>query len=145
LIKNRKKTITILLFLACIVSGIIFASTPPFTPHIVHTHAELDSLILDSFSDHQISDDLVRTYSVDIDTAMIRKIYRVRVSPSFSKTSFHLDLHKKFYDYGFDTPAKVVFPERDMNIYFTYKGTVIRTIRLITDNVEPDLNPTTEQ
>lgn len=134
--KSGKRTLTALLVVACILSGIILAATPPVIEKKIYSHSELDSLIQVSFREANIRSDQIRTFNVEIDTAFARKVYRVRVAPSFSKTSFHLTLHKRFYRLGLDTPTKIVFPERDMNIYFSYNDTIIRTIRLITDKSE---------
>lgn len=139
---KRKYIITALLFVACILSGIMFAATPGYKPVHIGTHAELDSLISQSLSDHSIQNSQIRVYTVRDDSTIHRKVYRVRVGPGFSKTSFHLQLHKQFFELGFNTPARVVFPERDMNIYFTYKGTVLRTVRLITDQIESENDQT---
>ena len=136
--KSGKKILTILLLIACILSGIILAATPPFKPNNISTNEELDSLIKLAFQEYGVPSDQIRTYPVEFDSTFSRKVYRIRVRPSFSKTSFHLALHQKFYPYGFDTPARVTFPEKDMNIYFTYRGTVLRTVRLISDSSLPN-------
>lgn len=131
--KPGKRILTILLVIACILSAIILTATPPVVEKKIYTHAQLDSLIQLSFTEASIRPDQIRAFDVEIDTSFSRKVYRIRVAPSFSKTSFHLKLHKRFYDLGLDTPTRVVFPERDMNIYFSYNDTIIRTVRLITD------------
>lgn len=143
-IKNRKKVFTLLLVLSCIVSAIILAVTPPVVEKKIYTHSQLDSLIQLSFTEADIRSDQIRSSTVEIDTSFSRKVYRVRVAPSFSKTSFHLKVHKRFYDLGLDTPTRVVFPERDMNIYFSYNDTIIRTIRLITDKSQVEAIETQE-
>ena len=135
--KSGKQIVTVLLLLACILSGIILAATPPFVPKKITTNAELDSLILLSLHQAGFRSEQIRTYPVAFDSTFSRKVYRVRIAPSYSKTSLHIAVHQQFYPYGFDTPARVTFPEKDMNIYFTYQGTVLRTIRLITDNSLP--------
>lgn len=132
--KSPKKIITALLLGACILSGIIFVYTPTFVPIKVSTQAELDSLIQLSFEDVGLVSNQIRIYNIEIDTSFSRKVYRVRVPATFSKTSFHLELHKRLHPLGLTTPSRVVFPERDMNIYIENEGTVFRTIRLITDN-----------
>ncbi|GAB5409468.1 MAG: hypothetical protein BalsKO_18330 [Balneolaceae bacterium] len=131
--KSPKKIITALLFVACILSGIIIAYSPTFIPNKITSEAELDSLILLTFDDSNLRNNQVRTFTIELDSSFSRKIYRVMVPPSFSKTSFHLDLHKRFHPLGLTTPSRVVFPESDMNIYIEYKSTIFRTIRLITD------------
>ena len=136
--KSPKKIITSLLIVACILTGIILAYTPDFIPNKISTEAELDSLIQLSFNDSNIRSNQIRLYDIEIDSSFSRKVYRVRVPNSFSKTSFHLELHKRFQPLGLNTPSRIVFPERDMNIYIENIGTVFRTIRLITDNTESE-------
>tara|TARA_R110000868_G_scaffold37111_15_gene131685 strand:+ start:12339 stop:12764 length:426 start_codon:yes stop_codon:yes gene_type:complete len=132
--KSPKKIIAALLLVACILSGIILAYTPSFIPNKITTEAELDSLIQLSFEDANLISKQIRTFNIEIDNSFSRKLYRVRVPSSFSKTSFHIELHKRFFPIGLTTPTRIVFPERDMNIYIVNKGTVFRTIRFITDN-----------
>lgn len=131
--KSGKKIISTLLFLACILSGILLAFTPPYIPNKITTEAELDSLIHLSLNDANIASSQIRTSNVRIDSSFTRKIYRVKVHPSFSKTGFHIQLHKRFFSLGLATPSRVVFPEQDMNIYVVNKETIFRSIRLISD------------
>ncbi|MEQ9265358.1 MAG: hypothetical protein RLN81_09070 [Balneolaceae bacterium] len=142
--KPGKRILAILLVIACILSAIILAATPPVVEKKIYTHSQLDSLIQLSFTEANLRPDQIRSSTVEIDTSFSRKVYRVRVAPSFSKTSFHLMVHKRFYDLGLDTPTRVVFPERDMNIYFSYNDTIIRTIRLITDKSQVEAIETQE-
>lgn len=132
--KSPKRIITALLLVACILSGIIYAYTPKYIPNNVTTEAQLDSLIRLTLEDANILPAQIRTFNVEIDTSFTRKVYRVRVPSSFSKTSYHLELHKEFYPLGLSTPTRVVFPEQDMNIYIVNDDTIFRTIRLITDS-----------
>lgn len=142
--KSGKKIISALLLTACILSGIIFAFSPPYVPNKITTEVELDSLILLSLDDANIPSSQIRSSNVQIDTTFTRKIYRVKVPPSFSKTSFHIELHKLFFPIGLTTPSRIVFPEKDMNIYVVNKGTVFRSIRLITDQSLITQQPTDE-
>ncbi len=132
--KSPKKIISALLLLACVLSGIIIAYTPSFVPNKITTGTELDSLIQLSIDEADLLRNQIRVYDVEIDSSFSRKVYRVRVPSTFSKTSFHLDLHERLYPMGFTSPTRVIFPERDMNIYIEHEGTIFRTIRLITDN-----------
>ncbi len=130
--KSGRKVLTILLLFACLLSAVILAYTPPYVPNKVNTEVELDSLIQLSFDEADLLRGQIRTFNVEIDSSFSRKVYRVEVPPSFSKTSFHLQLHQRLFPLGLNTPSKVIFPEEDMNIYVESKGTVFRTIRLIT-------------
>ncbi|MEQ9310089.1 MAG: hypothetical protein RLN90_11610 [Balneolaceae bacterium] len=132
--KYPKKIITALLVVACVLSGIILAYTPTFIPNKITSEAELDSLIQISFVESNLLNNQIRFFTVELDSSFSRKVYRVMVPPSFSKTSFHLQLHKRFHPLGLSTPSRVIFPERDMNIYIENEGTIFRTIRLITDS-----------
>ena len=75
---------------------------------------------------HQISDDLYRRYDIEVDSTFSRTVYRVQVPPSFSKTMFHFELHQKLLPYQLNSPAKVILPEKDMNIYIVDRGTIRR-------------------
>ncbi|MEX0721130.1 MAG: hypothetical protein WD059_10710 [Balneolaceae bacterium] len=131
--KNGKKIITILLTLSCIISGIILAATPSPAIHKIQTVKELDSLITTHILNSQVNPQQVRVRDITVDSTFTRRMYRIRVPSRFSKTLFHLELHKNFRQYKMEVPAKVSFPERDMDIYLYNEGTVLRTIRLITD------------
>lgn len=95
--------------------------------------AELDSLIHVQLEKSLIYPAHIRVNEVGIDSVFTRKVYWVRVPQRFSKTVFHLSLHKALYKYDFQTPANVHFPARDMDIYIYGNSTVFGTIRLITD------------
>ena len=130
--KSGKKVLTILLFFACLLSAVILAYTPSYVPNTVSKGAELDSLIQLSFEDADLLRGQIRVFTIKVDSTFSRKVYRIEVPPSFSKTSFHLQLHYRLFPLGLNTPSGVVFPEEDMNIYVENEGTVFRTIRLIT-------------
>lgn len=132
--KSPKKIISALLLFACILSGIILAYTPSFVQNKITTGAELDSLIQLSLDEADLLKNQIRVYNIEVDSSLTRKIYRVRVPSTFSKTSFHLNLHERLYPMEFTSPTRVLFPEGDMNIYIEHEGTIFRTIRMITDN-----------
>lgn len=99
----------------------------------------LDSLIVSELKFHDISESQYRRYTIEVDSTFSRTVYRVQVPSSFSKTIFHFKLHKKLYPHGLTSPAKVIFPERNMNIYIVDRGTIRSTIRLI-NTPASDLN-----
>lgn len=131
--KNGKKIITVLLVLSCIVSGIILAASPAYNNYSIQNTRQLDSLLNVQIQDSRIFPDQIRVSNIRIDTIFTRKEYRIRVPSGFSKTLFHIDLHKTLNQYEIETPAKINFPSRDMDIYIYNDGTVLRTIRLTTD------------
>lgn len=135
--KNGKKIVTALLAFTCVISGIILASTPAPTFHRLENFRQLDSLLQDQFLESQLMSPQIRTSTVNVDSNLTRKEFRIKVPPGFSKTLFHIHLDKKLTDYGVETPAQVHFPSRDMDIYLYYNNTVLRSLRLTTD---PDLD-----
>ena len=136
--KPGKKTLTGLLAAACILSGIMLAATPSPEIHTLQSEAQLDSLVMVSLQQAGISSGSIRARNVEIDTSFTRKEIRIEVPPGFSKTSYHLDLHRQMMDLNVGCPARVVLPEKDMNIYLTFGGTVHRTLRLITTESKPN-------
>jgi uncharacterized membrane protein len=141
--KNGKKVITILLVLSCIVSGIILAASPSNEIYRLDNTQQLDSLVNTHIQNSLITQEQVQVSVINIDTIFTRKVYRLRVPSRFSKTMFHINLHKDLNLYKIQAPAKINFPSRDMHIYVYNKGTVLRTIRLTTDPSLDTLN--TEQ
>jgi len=92
----------------------------------------IDSLLTDHFEQHLIPSTSVRKYNIEVDSTFTRTVYRVAVPPTFSKTMFHFELHQNLLRYNIESPARVIFPERDMNIYIYDNNTILSTIRLIT-------------
>ena len=134
---NGKKIITGLLVLSCAVSGIILSASSPYKNERLQDGQQLDSLIQLHMQEARILPVQFRVRSVRIDTIFTRKEYRIEVPSRFSKTLFHLNLDKSLDRFEMDTPAKVHFPSRDMDIYVYSNGTVLRSIRLTT---EPELD-----
>lgn len=92
----------------------------------------LDSLIASALSQEPGIGSNFRRYDIEVDSNFTRTVYRVPVHPTFSKTMFHYSLHQALSQLKIESPAKVLFPERDMNIYIYDSGTIRSTIRLIT-------------
>ncbi|WP_142453264.1 hypothetical protein [Gracilimonas mengyeensis] len=132
-ISNGKKIITALLALSCVISGIILASAPEKKALYIESPSHLDSLINDQIFQTQIRSPQIYAYQVKVDSGLYRKVYEIDVPSRFSKTLFHINLHKQLHKYGAETPAEMHFPERDMDIYVYYHDSVQRIIRLMTD------------
>ncbi|MEX0723224.1 MAG: hypothetical protein WD357_00785 [Gracilimonas sp.] len=138
--KNGKIIITLLLLVSCVVSGVILAASPSYKNYRLQNTQQLDSLLSVHMQNSLIPSTQIRTSSINIDTVFTRKEYRIRVPSYFSKTLFHIDLHKDLNRFGIDSPAKINFPSRDMHIYVYSEGTVLRTLRLTTDPKLDTLN-----
>ena len=139
--KTGRKTLTILLFLACTLSSAILILSPETTPSSVRTTAQLDSLIVLSLQENGYDNGTYRIFNIPVDSDFSRKTYRLELHPSISKTSLHLNLHQRMLPFGIHTPARVVFPEKDMSIYFTYDGTIFRTLKLTTMDPQSESEP----
>jgi len=135
---KQRPLITILLALSCIASAIILAATPAYKSIDYSSANNLDSLITSTLRAEPSIGSNFRIYKIEVDSSFTRTVYRVPVHPTFSKTMFHFDLHKKLLKFEIESPARVVFPSRDMNIYIYDNGTIKSTIRLLT--TEPKAN-----
>lgn len=94
---------------------------------------QADSLIQDKLSDFNINDEQVRISSNQIDSNFTRKVYHIDLPYQISKTQFHAELNRTFHEYAVEAPAKVTFPEQNVNIHLLKDGTVFRTLSLQTD------------
>lgn len=131
--QKKKKLIVLLLAIGCLISGFIYISADQYSQNRLGGLASADSLIQRVITDFGISDEQVSVSKTRVDSAFYRKTYYVGVPFQFSKTQLHATLNKRFYPYRVQTPAKVKFPEKDMDIQLLYKSTVIRTVKVQTD------------
>lgn len=99
----------------------------------IESLAQADSLIQNHLADFNVGNDQVSVSSTPVDSNFIRKTYHVGVPYGFSKTQFHAELNQLLHSYNINTPARVTFPEQDVNIQLSYRDAVIRTISLQTD------------
>lgn len=130
---TKKKLIAGLLLVSCVISGWLLVITPVNNSKSLQHLGQADSLLQRTMTDYNISEHQVSRSSTEIDSAFNRLTHTVHVPPGFSKTQFHASLQQRVAPYGVDVPARVIFPDRDMHIQFDYKNTVIRTVKLITD------------
>lgn len=131
--KKGKRIITVLLILSCIVSVIILVSSPSYKNYSLQNTQQLYSLLNVHIYNSLVTSEQISVSTINIDSSFARKIYRLRVPSRFSKTMFHIGLHKDLIKYDIEAPAKINFPSRDMHIYVYNEGTVLRTIHLTTD------------
>lgn len=131
--QTKKKLIAGLLLVSCIISGWLLVITPAADTQSLQRLTQADSLLQRTLGDYNVSKGQVRTSSTQIDSNFTRIVHTVYVPPGFSKTQFHASLKQRLAPYGVAVPAKVIFPDRDMHIQFDYNDTIIRTVKLITD------------
>ena len=136
--QKKKRVIALLLFIACTISGymLIYLSSDS-APQRLEGLAHADSLIHNELTDFNIRSRQIHMNTTRVDSNFSRKTYRVGVPYQFSKTQFHAELNRRFHRYSVQTPARVTFPEENMDIHLLYQNTVIRTVSLQTD---PDLS-----
>jgi hypothetical protein len=128
-----KKWVTSLLTISCITSVFLFFSYSPEDQKRFRTATEIDSLITHNFNRFNINNSQVRSFTVNIDSIRLRRIFNVRVPPGFSKTQWHYELDKQLRPYRVSTPARVIFPEQHLRIHITYGPNIVRTIQMQTD------------
>ena len=131
--QRKKKVILWLLILSCIISGVILINTTSPDDSRIRELAEVDSLIVSELKQFNILSDQISVHSIAIDSLFTRKVYEVSVPRDFSKTHLHYSLNRELLPYEINTPARVQFPEQDLNIHLLLNETVFRTLRLQTD------------
>lgn len=131
--KNKKLIIALLLLLSCIVSTFILIETESANSRRLNSFARADSLLQSNLGKFNISSDQVRVQTIQVDSTFSRKNYRIAVPPGFSKTQLHAELHKTFHPLEVESPAEVLFPNKDFRIHLLYRNTVFRSIFLTTD------------
>lgn len=134
--QNKKYLIVVLLMGACLASIFLLIYSSGTTVKTLNGMAEADSLLRNDFDTFNIADNQIKVRTIHIDSANIRKEYRVKVPPGFSKTQLHKEIHDTFLQYRVHSPAKVIFPEKDFNIHLIADNSVFMTVKLKTD---PDL------
>ncbi|PAU93617.1 hypothetical protein CK503_10705 [Aliifodinibius salipaludis] len=131
--QKKKKLIAILLLVSCFISGFILFSTSDKNTKRLSTLSQADSLIQQQFSSFNIPEDQISVGTTRVDSNFYRKTYFVGLPYRFSKTQFHAELNDALSPFGIRTPARVTFPQKNVNIQLSYRETVIRTISLQTD------------
>ena len=139
--QKKKQLITVLLLISCAISVTILFSTANQPINSLQSVAQIDSLISKEFNRFNISEQQVSIATTRVDSNFYRKTYYVALPYQFSKTQFHAELNNTFHRYSVEAPARVTFPQQDVNIQLAYRGTVVRTISLQTD---PELSMETD-
>lgn len=134
--KQKKRLISLLLLISCIVSMLLLAFTPPAPVSFLKNLEQADSLIVHDLKKFGVAEQQIDVKSVLANSGLTRKVYSVSVPEGLSKTQLHLELAKSFYPYDISAPAKIVFPQKDVTIHLVYNQTIVRTVSLETD---PDL------
>ena len=130
---KKKKAIAWLLGAASLVAAVLLAYSPQTDDKILSDLAQADSLIYQELAEFAVPLENIKRRSVLIDSVFERVTYLVPVPGGFSKTFLHFELAQRLRPFEIDVPARVHFPEMDMNIHLYFKDTIIRTLVLRTD------------
>lgn len=131
--RTKKIIIIALLALSCLLSAYLLVNIPENKVEYLSSLGQADTLIMRELHDFNIKKSQIHTWSIKVNKKFSRKIYDISLPPGFSKTYLHAEINRRLEPYGIICPAKVYFPEKNMDIEVYYKGTVIRTLRLKTD------------
>lgn len=135
---KHKKVITYLLLAACSLCGVILFTSKTSASRSVSTPEALDSLVQELVIQYEPDINRIRRTSVTADSTFSRKITYLYTPPSFSKTTFHHEMQNRLSPFQIDLPARVTFPDKDMDIHLIHQGTIWHTVRLLTE--EPKKN-----
>ncbi|MDZ7771994.1 MAG: hypothetical protein U5K31_04540 [Balneolaceae bacterium] len=130
---RKKQLLVLLLFLSCVASAWLLATAEDEPPRRLDDLARVDSLLQADFREFYIRPGQVQSWQVEVDSNFARRVYLVSLPGGFSKTQLHARIQRSVNTWGMSAPARVVFPQRDMEIQLIWRNTVVRTVRLQTD------------
>lgn len=132
----KKKLLVLLLFICCLLSTGLLLNTD-FTPDsALNNLKQVDSLILKTLYKYGAVSSDISSYDVEVDSTFGRKVFKLTAAKKFPQTKVHIHLNKIFEPYHFSLPGRVLFPEKDLRIYFIYKGTILRTLLIVNEEQE---------
>ncbi len=119
------------LLLMCIAASV----TLLYFPEIVASEElasldSIDNIIQSELTEFNVKQSQIREGDAGITDGFNRKVYRVSIPQSFSKTFLHSELAYRLKPYGIATPSTVNLPDDEMNIHIYWRNTVVRTIEL---------------
>lgn len=132
----KKKFIASLLCVCCLAAGWAFLTASTAAKKRLKGVQQIDALIVDALHKYGFTRKEIDKYKVSVDSTFQRKVFLVTVRENFPETRLHVTLKQAFEGYNIWLPARVLFPEKDLHIYLSYKGTILRTI--IVDIEKPD-------
>lgn len=133
----RNAPLILVLLIACtLVAGALWWWVPAPSEPLPLTRDQIDQHIRETLRDFNVPEVLTRTSSLRVDSTFTRTIWILDLPPNVSKTTLHYSLDQSFRSMGFQTPATVEFPERDMRIHLLWEETVLQTLYLRTADAE---------
>ena len=105
--------------------------SPPTVPPEPMSPTQIRQTLLSELQAEGLDSTSVRMRWVEVDSTFRRPEFRVAVPDSFSTTKFHIQWDKTVEPLGYESPARVHFPDEVMHIHMVRVGTIHATIRLI--------------
>ncbi len=96
--------------------------------------SQADSLVLGTLSKFNIPKKHISIHFKRVDSSFTRKVYIVSVPLYFPKIRFHAALKAQFSRYNVTLPARIIFPDKNIDIQLYYQDTIIRTIKMVMDD-----------
>ena len=127
-----RRWIVRLLALCVLVALTLYLSWTPEERLNLKSASQIDEMIRETIERYPVPPTRVQTQTVAIDSVTSRRVYTLSVPPEFSKAQWHYELDKTVRPWRISTPARVIFPERNLRIHLVYNKNVIRTIDLRT-------------
>lgn len=114
-------------------SGVLLWTIPAVAPLKIASIDDAEPIIRSILASHSITEQEVKTRSIEFENGAKRIVHTVAVPPAWPKTRFHLVLNDSLRKVGLDTYGVVEFPDRHLRIHILYRGKVVRTVALNTD------------
>lgn len=105
--------------------------SPPSVPPEPMNPSQIRQTLITELHAEGLDSTVVRTRWVEVDSTFQRPEFRVTVPDSFSTTKFHIQWGQTVKPLGYESPARVHFPDEVMHIHMVRVGTIHATIRLI--------------
>jgi len=133
----RNAPLVLILLVACtVLAGALLWWIPAPSQPSPLTNDQIDQRIRETLQEFEIPDALFRTTTLRVDSTFTRTVWIMDLPQEVSKTSFHYALDQSFRKDGFQTPATIEFPERDMRIHLLWEKTVLQTLYLRTADAD---------
>lgn len=133
LIGTKRVWVVWLMLFSCIAASFLLHKMETPQRNQLTSTAQLDSLITLTLNEYNIPQNRIRSRTVEIDSVFSRNLYTVRVTPDFSKTSFHYSLNQNVKPYRVQTIGHVQFPEQNLRIHLLVNDKVHRSVFLNSD------------
>ncbi|MEX1011423.1 MAG: hypothetical protein WDZ29_05115 [Balneolaceae bacterium] len=127
-----KRWVVWLLTASVTVSALLLLTWEPDPSRPLQSLDQVDSLITLNLNRFNIPSSQYRRNRIPIDSVRYRTEWNIDLPPQISRSHWHYELDRLLRPYGFETPARVHFPERDQKIYLAYGSNIVGTLSIQT-------------